>query len=137
MLRIFTLFLKFKIILQTNKQDDVRQSQHEQHQLNNDSFGRQRSERSGWIIRQYSTANGKSSLINFKEAFLCAFSGKLGCVKGLVVMQELDPDVKSVKQGPRPIAIHLRDAVSPARARHGHERAQVRGEQPCRVAQGH
>ena len=52
------------------------------------------------------------TLDELKAKFPRAFSAKLGCVKGHVVTLELDPSVQPVRQRLRPIAIHLRDAVS-------------------------
>ena len=57
-------------------------------------------------------SKSRMTLEELKATFPSAFSSKLGCVKGHVVKLELDPSVQPVKQRLRPIAIHLREAVS-------------------------
>ena len=44
--------------------------------------------------------------------FPSAFSGKLGCAKGVKIHLELDPSVRPVRQKLRPVPFHLREAVS-------------------------
>jgi len=39
------------------------------------------------------------------------FSGKLGCITGVKIKLDIDPNVRPLKQSLRPVAIHLRDAV--------------------------
>ncbi len=54
----------------------------------------------------------QSIMSRFKAMFPNTFSTKLGCLKDQQIKLEIDESVKPVKQKLRPIAIHLRDAVS-------------------------
>ena len=54
----------------------------------------------------------RRTLSELRSMFPRTFGAKLGCVKGHVVTLELDQSIPPVRQRLRPIAIHLRDAVS-------------------------
>ena len=83
------------------------------------------------------------SVEQLKLRFPSAFSGRLGCVRGHKVSLEVDPEVRPVRQRLRPIAIHLREAVSReldeqvrARTRRQRERAYPMDQQPCCCSKG-
>ena len=48
----------------------------------------------------------------FKVKFPSLFSGKLGCMEDVSVKLDIDPSIKPVRQPQRPVAIHLRQAVT-------------------------
>ena len=67
------------------------------------------------ILKRYpkpKSRNGRYTKEELKAMFPNAFSGKLGCVKGVKVHLDIDPTVKPVRQKLRPVPFHLRDAIS-------------------------
>ena len=49
---------------------------------------------------------------DFKKKFPVLFSGKLGCLKGVKIKLDVDPNVKPVRQPQNPVAIHVRESVT-------------------------
>jgi hypothetical protein len=75
----------------------------------------QRFRNAGDVITRYprpESSSGKYTKEELKAMFPNAFSGKLGCVKGVKVHLDIDPAVKPVRQKLRPVPFHLREAIS-------------------------
>ena len=62
-------------------------------------------------VAQISTDDGDKARAELYHRYPNTFSGKLGCLKGVEIKLDVDPDIRPVRQAQRPVAIHLRDSV--------------------------
>lgn len=62
-------------------------------------------------VAHVSAENQANAVEELYRRYPNTFSGKLGCLKGVEITLDIEPEIKPVRQAQRPVAVHLRDSV--------------------------